>query len=97
MAVIHDVFTVGATATLICEIPRKCPPTAVLIFNDDNNPIFIGDPTITVSGANIGLKVPKSTSNTQVWLNAGDKLYAISSAGTSAHAVSVLWSRVITD
>jgi len=97
MAVIHNVFTVGTTATLICEIPSKCPPTAVLIFNDDNNPIFIGDPTITVSGANIGLKVPKSTATTQVWLNAGDKLYAISAAGTSANAVAVLWSKVIAD
>jgi hypothetical protein len=97
MAVIHDVFTVGTSATLIAEIPTKCPPTAVLIFNDDNNPIYIGDSSITTSGSNLGLKVPKSTATTQVWLNAGDKLYAISSAGTSANAVAVLWSRVIAD
>lgn len=97
MAVIHDVFTVGTSPTLICEIPKKCPLTAVLIFNDDNNPIFIGDASVAASGVDIGLKVPKSTANTQIWLNAGDKLYAISSAGTSTHAVSVLWSKVIAD
>ena len=97
MAVIHDVFTVGTSPTLICEIPKKCPATAVLIFNDDNNPIFIGDIDIATSGSNLGLKVPKSTATTQVWLNAGDKLYAISSAGTSANAVAVLWSKVIED
>ncbi len=97
MAVIHDVFTVGTTPTLICQIPSKCPITAVLIFNDDNNPIFVGDSTVSVSGADTGLKVPKSTANTQIWLNAGDNLYAVSAAGTAANTVAVLWSKVIAD
>jgi hypothetical protein len=97
MAVIHDVFTVGTTATLICQIPSKCPTTAVLIFNDDNNPIFIGDATVAVSGADTGLKISKSTTSSQIWLNAGDKLYAISAAGTAANTVAVLWSKVIAD
>jgi hypothetical protein len=97
MAIVHDVFTVGTSPTLICQIPKKCPPTAVLIFNDDNNPIYIGDINIATSGTDLGLKVPKSTATTQVWLNAGDKLYAISAAGTAANSVSVLWSRVIAD
>jgi len=97
MAVVHDVFTVGTSPTLICQIPKKCPPTAVLIFNDDNNPIFIGDSTVAVSGTDTGLKVSKSTTSSQIWLNAGDKLYAVSAAGTAANTVAVLWSRVIAD
>lgn len=94
MAVVHNEYTVGTTATLIAEIPAKNPLTAVLVFNDDNNPIFVGDATVTASGANLGLKISKSTTSSQIWLNAGDKLYAISAAGTSARAVVTLFSSI---
>jgi len=94
MSVYHNTYTVGTTATLIATIPDKNPNTALLVFNDDNNPIFIGDATVATSGADRGVKISKSTTSSQIWLNAGDKLYAISEAGTSANTVSVLYSGV---
>lgn len=93
MALVHDTFTVGTTATLLATIPEGNPTTTVAVVNDDNSSIFIGDATIAVSGANKGLTVVKST-NYRIDLNAGDKLYGISSAGTSANAVTVLYSTV---
>jgi hypothetical protein len=93
MAVVHDTFTVGTTATLLATIPEGNPTTTVAVVNDDNSSIFIGDATLSVSGANKGLTVVKNTSY-RIDLNAGDKLYAISSAGTANHAVTVLYSTV---
>ena len=93
MALVHDTFTVGTTATLLATIPEGNPTTTVAVVNDDNSSIFIGDATIAVSGANKGLTVVKST-NYRIDLNAGDQLYAISSAGTANHAVTVLYSKV---
>ena len=93
MAVVHDTFTVGTTATLLATIPEGNPTTTVAVVNDDNSSIFIGDATLSVSGANKGLTVVKNTSY-RIDLNAGDKLYAISSAGTASHAVTVLYSTV---
>jgi len=91
MAVIHDVFTVGTSPTLICEIPKKCPPTAVLIFNDDNNSIYVGDSAVAASGADKGVTVKKD-SQYVFELNAGDKLYAVAASTTTANSVSVLFS-----
>lgn len=94
MAVVHDTFTVATTATLIATIPAGNPTTTVAVVNDDNSSIFIGDSTLTVSGANKGLTVVKNT-NYRIDLNAGDTLYAISSAGTASSAVTVLYSRIV--
>ena len=92
MAIHHAAVTVGTTATLLVTIPAKVDYTAVTIFNDDNSAIYIGDSTVSTSGANLGIKISKSTTTSQIWLNAGDSLYAISAAGTAANAVGVLYS-----
>ena len=94
MALVHDTFTVGTSPTLLVTIPAGNPTTTVAVVNDDNSSIFIGDSTLSVSGANKGLQVVKNT-NYRIDLNAGDTLYAISTAGTSANAVTVLYSKVI--
>jgi hypothetical protein len=95
MAIVHTATTVGTTATIIAEIPAGNPLTAVLVFNDDQHPIFVGDATTTTSGADTGLKLAKSTTSSQIWLNAGDKLYAVSAAGTASNAVVTLFSKVV--
>lgn len=94
MAIVHDTFTVATTPTLIATIPAGNPTTTVAVVNDDNSSIFIGDSTLTVSGANKGLTVIKNT-NYRIDLNAGDTLYAISSAGTASSAVTVLYSIIV--
>lgn len=94
MAIVHNAYTVGTTATLIAEIPAGNPKTSVYIYNNDNSQIYIGDSTVTTSGADIGLHIAKSTVF-EIELNASDKLYAISAAGTAANAVVTLFSKVI--
>jgi uridine phosphorylase len=94
MALIHNSVTVGTTATLIAEIPVGNPLTAVQISNTDTVAIFLGDDTLSNTGADKGVRLA-TNGNLQVWLNSGDKLYAVSAAGTSANAVGVLFSKVI--
>jgi hypothetical protein len=58
--------------------------------------IFLGDATVSAAGnADRGIKVA-SEATREVWLNAGDDLYAISAAGTgSSFDVAVLYSKVL--
>ena len=94
MAIYHQAFTVGTSPTLIAEIPEGNPKTSVFIYNNDNSEILIGDLTVAVSGVDTGLRIPKQIVF-EIELNAEDKLYAVSAAGTSANAVVTLFSRVI--
>ena len=94
MAVVHETYTVTTSPTLIATIPiQNLGFTTVNVVNDDNSSIFIGDATVATSGVHKGLTVVKST-NYRIELNAGDKLYAISAAGTSTYAATVLYSKV---
>ena len=94
MTLIHNSVTVGTTATLIAEIPVGNPNTAVQVSNTDSAAIFLGDDSLDNTGVNKGVRLA-SNGNLQVWLNSGDKLYAVSAAGTSAFAVAVTFSKVI--
>ena len=91
MAIVHTNSTVGTTPTLICRLPKGIPYTAVSIYNNDNNPIFLGDSTITTS---TGSQITSKALPVQLWLHAGDELYAVSAAGTIANGVSVIYSGI---
>ena len=93
MAVVHDNVTVRTTATPIVQLPTGLPYTAVQICNGDSASIFIGDSAITVSGATKGTVITAGAVFT-IWLHAGDVLYGISSAGTAAGAVTVVYSGI---
>jgi hypothetical protein len=94
MTLVHNAFTVGTTATLIAEIPAGNPNTAVQISNADSAAIFLGDATLSNTGVDKGVRLG-ANGNLQLWLNAGDKLYAVSAAGTATHVVSVAFSKVV--
>ena len=96
MALVHNAFTLAAnTPTLLCTIPAGNPLTSVIVTNADTASVFIGDASVaTGATADRGVRIATLT-NQQVWLNAGDSLYAISLAGTSAYNVSVLYSNVL--
>ena len=94
MALVHNSVTVGTTATLIAEVPVGNPLTAVQVSNSDTVAIFLGDASLSNTGADKGVRLA-TNGNLQVWLNAGDKLYAVSAAGTSANAVGVLFSTIV--
>ena len=91
MALIHTNSQVQTTATLICTVPSTSRYTAISIQNNHSASIFVGDPTITTSGATQG-HIVAAGGTYQLWVNAGDKIYAISAAATAAGAVSVLYS-----
>jgi hypothetical protein len=93
MALVQLSNTVGTTPTLICQVEIGLGLVPVQINNQNAQPIFIGDATITTSGAGRGTRVA-SNANFQVWAHGGDAIYAISAAGTSAGDVSVLYSGI---
>lgn len=80
------------TPTLIADLPVGMGRNiAVQIWNNHNAQIFIGDETVTTSGATIGRPMA-ATSSFQLWLNGGDQIYAISAAQTAAGACIVTFS-----
>jgi hypothetical protein len=93
MAIVHVNKTVANTATLLTTLNGITEYTAISIQNNDSASIFIGDSTVSVSGVNKGHTVAAGTTY-QLWVRASDVIYAISSAGTAANAVSVLYSQV---
>ena len=94
MALVHTNSTVGTTITKIISIPpSKGQSVAVQIQNLDSAAVFIGDATITTSGASRGHSIAANTSF-QLWLSGGDEVFAISAAGTTAGAVVVTYSGV---
>ena len=94
MALVHINATVGTTPTQIVQVQTGLQRNiAVQIQNLDAAAIFIGDVTITTSGATRGHSIA-AAGTFQIWLNPGDKVYAISAAGTTAGAVVVTYSGV---
>ena len=91
MALFHGNVTVQTTATLILQVSQTTRYTAVSFQNNHSAAIFIGDDTIAVSGATKGHTIAAGA-NFQLWLNAGDKVYAISAATTADGAVNILYS-----
>ena len=94
MALVHTNSTVATTVTQIVQLPTGIQRgVAVQIQNLDSAAVFVGDATITTSGATRGHSIA-ANATFQLWLNPGDKVYAISAAGTTAGAVVVTYSGV---
>jgi hypothetical protein len=92
MALVHQNATVGTTPTKILTVQSGLQRgIAVQIQNLDTVAIFIGDNTITTSGATRGHQVAVNATQ-QLWLNSGDTVWAISAAGTTAGAVVITYS-----
>jgi hypothetical protein len=92
MALQHINSQVQTTPTLIAEIPASVGRNiAVQIYNNHSSAIYIGNESIATSGATIGRPM-SATSSFQLWLNGGDKIYAISAAQTAAGACIVTFS-----
>lgn len=91
MALAHANVQVNTTPTQLVVMPGGVRYTAVSIQNTHSAAIFIGDKSVTTSGATIGHSVAAGATY-QVWLGANDSLYAISVAQTAAGAVSLIYS-----
>ena len=94
MALVHINSTVGTTVTKLFTVQAGVRnPVAVQIQNLDAAAIFIGDNTVSTSGATRGHSVG-AASTFQLWLSSGDTVWAISAAGTAAGSVVITYSGV---
>jgi hypothetical protein len=80
------------TASILLTIdPNARPLTPITIYNGHSAAIFVGDATITTSGATIGRTIPAASSQT-FYVNANDNVYAISAAASAAGAVVITYT-----
>lgn len=93
MALLHTNVTVGTTPTPLLTLPNGVGYVAVSIQNRDSAAVYVGDSSVTVATGASGGHVIAATSGTfQVWMHGNETIYAISTAGTSTGAVSVIYS-----
>jgi len=67
------------------------PNTPIVIYNGHSASIFIGDSTVTTSGATIGRTIATTTTQT-IYASAGDIIYAISAAQSTAGIIVLTYS-----
>lgn len=91
MAFVHANLTIGTTPTLVYTVPSGQPPTQVTLQNQDTAAVFIGDSTITASGASRGHAIAANGEHTRLYY-AGDRIFAVSAAGTVAGGLILLYN-----
>jgi len=80
------------TASVIHQVDANArPQTPITIYNGHSAAIFIGDATITTSGATIGTTLNNAARLT-IYASAGDMIYAISASGSAAGAIVITYS-----
>ncbi len=93
MALIHTNVTVGTSPTALVTIPNGVGYVAVSIQNRDTSAIYVVDPSTTASsGADGGHLIAATSGTLQVWMHGNETIYAVSAAGTTTGAVSVIYS-----
>jgi hypothetical protein len=90
MSLKHTNTQVTTVPGVIVQIPIGVEAVATQIYNNTGAAIYLGDATIATSGANVGNALANGAS-VQVWLKAGDALYAVCASSPSGY-VSVIYS-----
>jgi hypothetical protein len=92
MAFKHFNTQTTTTTSVIHQVDANArPQTAVSIYNGHGFAIFIGDSTITTTGATIGRLIASGTSQT-FNASAGDIIYGISAANSNTGAIVITYS-----
>jgi len=92
MALQHINAATQTTATILHTIKSGIyQNVAVQIHNGHSATIYIGDSTVTTSGATIGRPIA-ANGNLQLWLNSGDSIWGISAAASAAGAIVITYS-----
>ena len=92
MATKHINSQTLTTASVLFTVDKNARPlTPVNIHNGHSAAIFVGDATITTSGATIGRTIAASA-NQIMYVNANDVIYGISAAASAAGAVVITYS-----
>jgi hypothetical protein len=93
MALVHVNATVGTTAGLLFKMPAGLQNTAVQICNNHTAVLYIGDASVTTSGATRGSQIAVNA-NQQIWLNSNDEIWAVVASVTAAGAISIIYSGI---
>lgn len=92
MATQHINASTQTTASILFTVDKDARAlTPVTIYNGHSASIFIGDSTITTSGATIGRTIPAASSQT-FYCCANDVIYAASAAASAAGAIVITYS-----
>jgi hypothetical protein len=92
MATQHINASTFTTAAPILTVDRNARPlTPITIYNGHSAAIFVGDASITTSGATIGRTIPAANSQT-FYVNANDVIYGISAAASAAGAIVITYT-----
>ena len=92
MAFDHINATTQTTPTPIFIAPASTlRQTPITVYNGHSASIFIGDASVTASGATIGRTLTAGNSQT-FYVSSGDVVYAISAAASATGAVVITYS-----
>jgi len=92
MAFKHINASTLTTVSILHQVDSNARPnTPINVHNGHSASIFVGDSTITTSGATIGRTI-SSGANQVLYASAGDIIYAISAAASAAGAVVLTYS-----
>ena len=84
----HQTITVGTSAVLLFEAPTTYGQINLYISNEGGSKAYLGDETITVSGATEGYNMDNGDTLTMTF-NGGEQIYAISA---SSSKLCLLWT-----
>ena len=93
MALVHVNATTATTPQPLFTLPAGLQSTAVQICNNHAAVLYIGDASISTSGATRGNQIAVNASQ-QVWLNSGDTVWGVTAAASAAGAISIIYSGI---
>jgi hypothetical protein len=92
MATKHINASTLTTASILFTVDKNARPlTPVNIYNGHGSAIFIGDSSITSSGATIGRTIPAAASQV-LYVYPNDVIYGISAAASATGAIVITYS-----
>jgi len=92
MATKHINASTLTTASILFTVDSDARPlTPITLYNGHSAAIFIGDSSITTSGATIGRTIATTASQT-FYVNPNDVIYGISAAASAAGAIVITYS-----
>jgi hypothetical protein len=92
MAFKHFNASTQSTASILHQVDKNATPqTPITITNNHSAAIFIGDSTITTSGATIGQTI-NNAARLVVYASANDIIYGISASASATGAIVITYS-----
>jgi hypothetical protein len=92
MATKHINASTLTTASILFTVDSDAKPlTPITLYNGHSAAIFVGDSSITTSGATIGRTIANTASQT-FYVNPNDVIYGISAAASAAGAIVITYS-----